>query len=106
MDTPHLDFVTDPTVHRSLALGENYPRCLIFKKALSDAEGLHDFEHYEHPEKLILDDNYNEYTADGCEQQPRNTHALIVDFDQVSGSGSERIKYMIYLIYKRYKTKR
>ena len=57
------------------------------KKALSGVEEMYNYEFFDDPEALLLDDNYNEYKEDGT---VKNKNASIIYFPSVH-SGNARI---------------
>jgi hypothetical protein len=64
-------------------------------QALTDAEDLYDYEFFDHPENLILNDDYNEYNE--YNNTVKNKYARIIFFD----GNNTIVKQMIQNICKR-----
>jgi hypothetical protein len=58
--TPHLECVTEPNIYRSLYHRNDLPKMFNITQALTDAEDLYDYEFFDNPDNLILNDDYNE----------------------------------------------
>ena len=93
---PHLEAVTNSNVKRSVTLGDRLPPLFKLKDALNEAEDVYDYEFYDEPERLIVDDEYNEYHENGI---LKNKRAKFIFYEGDAG----RVQKLIRLIHSQYK---